>query len=274
MPLTKETQDTTSLSDDLFNAAFDETVKGEVVPETPPVVETAPVVEPTPVADPPVAEVTVETPAPVDIPAIIAATVAATQKKEEPVAETPAVTTPTAEELAAEEQYKKDWPEQYAREQRLKAQLEKVENLLATTTEALRGQIAPVIEQNNLTAEEKHLAVIYGAHSDADIILPDVEKWIAEQPKFLQPQYNAVLEKGSAADIVELFTTYKKAAGVSAPDTSAADAETARLEAEKNERLKKMQTPTSIRTSVTAEEEATDFDSAFEQEAKKYKIAA
>lgn len=273
-----ESQEDSSLSDDLFNAAFDEAVKGEVStdpPETKVDSASEPEVklEPEAKVEPEVTKV--ETAAPVDISAIIAATVAATRVKEEPVKEVDTPAAPTAAELAAEEQYKKDWPEQYAREQRLKAQLDEVKNLLATTTEALKGQIAPVLESANVSAEEKHLATIYTAHPDADAILPGVEKWISEQPKFLQPRFNDVLEKGAAADVVELFSTYKKTLPAVADTSSAdADADAARIEAEKNERLSKMKTPTSIRTSVTAEDDATDFDSAFDQEAKKYKMVA
>jgi len=274
MPPIQESQDELSISNDLFNAAFDEAVKGEAEPETP--VEETPVeetpVEETPVAETPVAETPkVESAPPVDIEALIAAAVAAaTKPKDEPVIPS---TGSTPEELAAEEEYKKDWPEQYAREQRLRAQLDDVKALLATTTENLKGQIAPVIQAANVSAEQAHYNSIFAAHADAVAIVPDVEKWIAEQPKFLQPQYNAVLEKGSTAQVIELFDTYKKVTGTTVPDTKATEA-AVQAEADRIARLNKMKTPTSIRTSVTAEEDADDFDSAFAAAAKKYKIAA
>ena len=180
---------------------------------------------------------------------------------------------PTAEEIAAEEQYRKDWPEHAAREDRLKVQLEEVKALLTTTTEALKGQIAPIVDANNVSAEEKFMNTITSVHSDALALVPKVVEWIATQPKFLQPHYNAVLDGGAAADVVELLTMFKKATGMqptNEPDPEIA--EQARLEAERAERLNKMKTPTSIRTSVTAEEDPDDFDAAFDVEAKKLRL--
>ena len=273
-------QEVDALDDDLFNAGFAEALGGEVAaPDTSEADAEAERLA-TEAADAEAARIaaeeeaakipTTEAPPAVDIQKLVADAVNAVQVvKPEPVAaavDTPATQTP--EELAAEAQYRKDWPEHAAREDRLRAQLDEVKGLLATTTTALTEQLAPITSQIASSAEEKHYNAIYAAHADADKIVPDVQKWIAEQPKFLQPQFSKVLSDGSAAEVVELFDTYKKT--IATPDTTKADT----LKADTEARLLRMKTPTSVRTSVTAEEDPEDFDSAFEAEAKKIKLAA
>lgn len=273
-------QEHDALADDLFNAAFDKEVKGAVEPETKVDLEAKAEpetkVEPEAKVEPETKVESVVAPvaAPIDFKALVTEVIAATKPVEPAKVVTPAG--PTAEELAAEAQYRKDWPEHAAREDRLKAQLEKVENLLAETTKTLQGQIAPAVDAIHQTAEEKHYNTIYAAHADAETIYPKVQEWITKQPKFLQPQYNSVLENGAASDIVDLFTLYKEAnpatetpAGPTAEELAAEAARTANTD-----RLKRMATPTSIRTSQTAEEDSFDFDSAFDAEAKKLRLVA
>lgn len=290
--------ETSELDDDLFAAGFDEAAGGgENPPEsdekTPEELETERVAAETAETERVAAETAeaervaaekaeAEKPAPVDVDKLVADAVAAAVKATAPVKEEPAATAePSAEDLAAEAQFRKDWPEHAAREDRLKGELEGLKKLLTETTELLKGQIAPVVESVNLTAEEKHFNTIYAAHADADAIVPDVKKWIETQPKFLQPQYIAVLEKGSAAAVVELFTTYKEATKTAEPNAeekAAAEkaatekAATEKAEAERKEKLNRMKGITTLRTSSTAEEDPSDFDSAFDAEAKKIAV--
>lgn len=150
-----------------------------------------------------------------------------------------------------------------------------MKTLLTTTVEALKGQIQPVIDNAATTAEEKHYNTIIGAHPDAEAIVPKVEEWIKTQPKILQPQYTKIMAEGSAADVVELFTMFKEATKVpDAPTDEAAAAAALKEKQEKEERLNRMETTATVRTSVTTETDPSDFDSAFESEAKKFKNAA
>lgn len=282
--------ETAELDDDLFAAGFDEAASGKEPDPTPAASPDAstdePPAEATPAAVPEPADAAaapVETPPALDTTKIVADAVAAAiaaTKTAAPVVEEPAAPAgPTAEELAAEEQFRKDWPEHAAREDRLKAEVSDLKKMLTETVELLKGQIAPVIAATNQTAEERHRATIVAAHPDVEAIVPEVIKWVATQPKILQPQYNAVLEQGTAADVIELFDIYKKAVGTTPPaDTPTAEelaakaAEDAKKK-EQEERLNRMKTPQSLRSSVSAEEDADDFDSAFDAEAKKIKIA-
>ena len=182
---------------------------------------------------------------------------------EKPAPEAPAL---SKEEVEAEEQFKKDWPEHAAREERLKRELEALKTTFTETLEALQGQISPLAQTVQMTAQERHLQTITTAHPDALDIVPKVEEWIGTQPKIYQGEMKRIIEGGSAAEVVELLNLYK---GATAPPEQPAKA---KPDPAKEARLKRMESPTTARTAVTAEADPDDFDSAFEAEAKKYKM--
>ena len=269
------------IGSDLFSAAFDEAVGG-LGENTPPADET-----PEPVADEaPVEEASeepkkkpeeeklesdpglVSAPAPqVDVKALVSEIVEATKPQvapaEKPAPEAPAL---SKEEIEAEEQFKKDWPEHAAREERLKRELEALKTTFTETLEALQGQISPLAQTVQMTAQERHLQTITTAHPDALDIVPKVEEWIGTQPKIYQGEMKRIIDGGTAAEVVELLSLYK---GATAPPEQPAKA---KPDPAKEARLKRMESPTTARTAVTAEADPDDFDSAFEAEAKKYKM--
>ena len=268
------------IGSDLFSAAFDEAVGG-LGENTPPADET-----PEPVADEASVEVAseepkekpeekpepdpvlVSAPAPqVDVKALVSEIVEATKPQvapaEEPTPEAPAL---SKEEIEAEEQFKKDWPEHAAREDRLKRELEALKDNFTKTLEMLQGQISPLAQTVQMTAQERHLQTITTAHPDALDIVPKVEEWIGTQPKIYQGEMKRIIEGGTAAEVVELLSLYKGATAPPEQPVKAAPDPT------KEARLKRMESPATARTSVTAEADPDDFDSAFEAEAKKYKM--
>ena len=265
------------IGSDLFSAAFDEAVGG-LDENTPPVDETpeevvdeAPVEEATEKVEEKAEE---EKPEPVSAPApqvdvkalvseIVEATKPASAPAEKPAPEAPAL---SKEEVEADEQFKKDWPEHAAREERLKRELEALKTTFTETLEALQGQISPLAQTVQMTAQERHLQTITTAHPDALDIVPKVEEWIGTQPKIYQGEMKRIIEGGSAAEVVELLNLYK---GATAPPEQPAKA---KPDPAKEARLKRMESPTTARTAVTAEADPDDFDSAFEAEAKKYKM--
>ena len=88
---------------------------------------------------------------------------------------------------------------------------EMVESQMANITPTLT-QVQETVESN---AIDEHLGKITQAHSDWRSIHTSgaLKTWISKQPNFLQPGLNKVVEDGSAEDIIELFTTYKKSTG-------------------------------------------------------------
>ena len=264
------------IGSDLFSAAFDEAVGGlaentspaDETPETPEEVDETPAEEEAAPAEEEKPEPTPVAPAPqVDVKALVSEIVEATKPQaapaEKPAPEAPAL---SKEEIEAEEQFKKDWPEHAAREERLKRELEALKNTFTETLEAIQGQISPLAQTVQMTAQERHLQIITTAHPDALDIVPKVEEWIGTQPKIYQGEMKRIIEGGSAAEVVELLNLYK---GATAPPEQPAKAKT---DPAKEARLKRMESPTTARTAVTAEADPDDFDSAFEAEAKKYKM--
>ena len=82
----------------------------------------------------------------------------------------------------------------------------------------LRQEIAPLKEQQQLSEAEKHYAAIYQAHPDADSVAEsqELDSWIASKPSFVRDAYRAVLDpqgNGTAAQVIELFDTFKKETG-------------------------------------------------------------
>lgn len=264
------------IGSDLFSAAFDEAVGGlaentspaDETPETPEEVDETPAEEEAAPAEEEKPEPTPVAPAPqVDVKALVSEIVEATKPAaapaEKPAPEAPAL---SKEEVEAEEQFKKDWPEHAAREERLKRELEALKTTFTETLEALQGQISPLAQTVQMTAQERHLQTITTAHPDALDIVPKVEEWIGTQPKIYQGEMKRIIEGGSAAEVVELLNLYK---GATAPPEQPAKA---KPDPAKEARLKRMESPTTARTAVTAEADPDDFDSAFEAEAKKYKM--
>lgn len=83
----------------------------------------------------------------------------------------------------------------------------------------LQGQLAPVQEQATINANEAHWRQIYTAHPDTDSMVDSVElqAWMGTQPSFVRQQYQAVLDEGTAGQVVELFDAFKQATGRTSP---------------------------------------------------------
>lgn len=82
----------------------------------------------------------------------------------------------------------------------------------------LRQELAPIQEQHQISAVDKHYGAIYQAHPDADSVAEsqELEDWIASKPSFTQTAYRSVLDpqgKGTAQQVIELFDTFKKETG-------------------------------------------------------------
>jgi hypothetical protein len=79
----------------------------------------------------------------------------------------------------------------------------------------------------------KHVNALVEAHSDAQEIVEsgDLRKWIEEQPAYKKKMYTEVYEDGATADVIDLFSTYKKENGL----TEAEEPEEEKSEEEKPE---------------------------------------
>jgi len=179
---------------------------------------------------------------------------------------------PTPEELEAEKKFKEDWPDHATRMERQSAELSTLKKELAELKEMVSSVGSTVAE----TEQDKYMKPILEAHPDAVKLHEsgDLNKWIAKQPRYLQAGYLFALQSDQATpqDVIEVFNIYKESSGLVKKDADPEAAQkAAAAKAAEEARLKKMEIPDGSRTSLTAEPDPDDFDSAFEQELKKYK---
>ena len=75
----------------------------------------------------------------------------------------------------------------------------------------LQTALAPIQQQQQVSVEQAHFNEIFTAHPDAESIVESKEfnDWKNAQPSFLKDAYETVLDKGSAAQVVELLGLYK-----------------------------------------------------------------
>lgn len=101
---------------------------------------------------------------------------------------------------------REDWPE-------VADALAKVTAQQQQQIAALNGQMAPIQQSEAERQMAAHYTTILQAHPDADDIINSQEfaSWRDAQPSFVRDVQEAVLQRGTAAQVVELFDSFKKA---------------------------------------------------------------
>ncbi len=76
--------------------------------------------------------------------------------------------------------------------------------------------LAPVQAKQTQDAAQAHYGAIYAKHPDADSIAEskELDAWISAQPSFVRDGYRSVLDNGTPAQVIELFDSFKQAAGL------------------------------------------------------------
>lgn len=90
---------------------------------------------------------------------------------------------------------------------------------------AVAKALEPYQAKQTEDATEQHFKTIFEKHPDADSLAESKElaDWIASQPSFARAGYQAVLEQGTATEVVELFDTFKSSTGKTQPAAAAQD---------------------------------------------------
>lgn len=76
----------------------------------------------------------------------------------------------------------------------------------------VQASIQPTIEVTQDTLRERHFSAINGAHPD----FPDLyesgklDAFVKSQPSFMRPEFERVMEKGNAQEIIDLVAAYKE----------------------------------------------------------------
>ena len=98
-------------------------------------------------------------------------------------------------------------------EKDLAAGIQKLVNSQVSTLvqQQLQTALAPIQQQQQVSAEQAHFNEIFTAHPDAESIVESQEfgDWMGKQPSFIQSAYQTVLNQGNAAQVVELLGLYK-----------------------------------------------------------------
>lgn len=76
--------------------------------------------------------------------------------------------------------------------------------------------LAPIKEQEQTTALEAHFKALTDANPDHNQIVSGqpLQDWIEKQPSFVRDQYKTVFERGTAAQVIELVSTFKSQSGI------------------------------------------------------------
>ena len=203
-------------------------------------------------------------------------------KAEEPKAEEPKVDDGEAQRLRdealAREQYTEEetssintmaeeFPEVAAA---VKAELRvlhaKLENAyndkLQAALSQLYQQVAPALAEAQNAARSRFESTVFGAHPDAREILPDVDKWVATKPAFLQKAYNAILDSGTAEDTVTLLNLFKQETKPAAAPAKEGGGEPA-ADPKKEQKLAAQEGIRGRQASKTGGIDEDDFESAF-----------
>lgn len=83
----------------------------------------------------------------------------------------------------------------------------------------LNAALAPMREREAMDAVSTHRQAIYDAHPDADEVYESSEfkAWMDKQPSYVKDAIEHTLEKGSAQQVVEVFSTFKGANSKGSP---------------------------------------------------------
>lgn len=141
-----------------------------------------------------------------------------------------------------------------------------VRKLIAKERQAIEqdvmGRIAPIERTAQESARERHFNTIRSAHQDFDVVVtsPDLAAWVDEQPPYLAASYRAVMERGTAEDVVDLLARFKKESGYApAPAPQSNPAPKARTDALRSAAAPRLRSHAAIPSRV----DRNDFDAAW-----------
>jgi len=177
-----------------------------------------------------------------------------------------------ADEAVSE--FLKEFPELAGPIQKMieKATKQRTDEVVSSLTERFNKTISPIAETVQETALERHNRIITTAHSDFNDIVQsgELQKWIEEQPAFIQPAMQRVYQQGYAQEVVDLITQYKKETGKlntntreNGADTTASDSQRPNGQAVRQKPAPAVRSKSSGPHTHTPKIEADDFEGAW-----------
>ena len=92
----------------------------------------------------------------------------------------------------------------------------------------LAQALEPIKQKEAMSEADSHFGAIEKAHPDVESVVQSdaMEKWIESHPSYARPALRAVIEGGTAAEVIELLDNFKEAQGTSktaaSPDVAVA----------------------------------------------------
>lgn len=168
--------------------------------------------------------------------------------------------------------FREEWPDAEKalaiQRKALEAEMDRrVQAAVQTAITQVQSSLAPFVQTAKETAQDRFVREVTSVHPDAQQVLPEIEQWVKKLPAGLSKAYDSILDNGTSADVVELFTIYKKAVG-KVPQAPAKQEKDPVVEKEKADKLQKMTGVKTERTGVSAEADPYDFETAFAQACK------
>ncbi len=193
----------------------------------------------------------------------------------EPIA-APAAPVYTTDEQATLSKYQTDWPDIAAGEALMRRA--EYQQLVGYIFNQVRQQLDPALEFYQKQQGRTQYQDIVEKVSDYDDVRDKTLAWVETQPAYLKKAYQEVANSGSAADVADLITRFKKETGyVQAPATApaakpipAASAPVAAaLPAAAAAAVSSLRVVKSSRSEPAQGADPNDFDAAFEEFATK-----
>lgn len=190
----------------------------------------------------------------------------------EPEPAAPAVYSPEDQQLIS--RYMDEWPEVAQAEATIRRG--EYQQLVQHIFGQIKSYLQPFEQTLSAVAAETQIQQLQQVVPDYDQIdVNAVKTWAAQQPAYLQPAYQHVIERGTpdeVADLIQRFRQSTAPAAPTAPATPAAPVVPKKVEpalpADAKQAASSLAPVSSKRSSVAPSSEPTDFDSAFEAAAK------
>lgn len=177
----------------------------------------------------------------------------------------------TPDELAILQNYEKEWPDVAKAETlRLRAFGQNLASYIFQEVAAAIQQrdeaLAPVLNTVHTIAERTQLNDLHQAVPNYDDVRSKVIDWVKEQPTYLQPAYQYVIQKGTVEEVADLISKYETSTGQkAAPAPTPKPADLAPAVKKAAAALAPVSTK---RSSFTPPPDPGDFSAAFEAFAK------
>lgn len=159
--------------------------------------------------------------------------------------------------------YEKEWPD-IAKAESLRRRAE-YQQLVGYVFSEIAKEFSPILESVKTISERTHLQDLQAKVGDYDDVRDKVIDWVAQQPAYLQPAYNHVIQQGTVDEVEDLINRYKADTGVkvaSAPAPVRKKVET-ELPSATKQAAASLAPVSSKRSAVVTGIDSGDFDSAF-----------